>query len=260
MRIIIIKRQVLIQIAVILVLIAVVLLILHQTGTIALGVFFAANRELPIYSVDVPDKRIAISFDASWGAEQTDQLLKVLKERNIKTTFFLVGIWIDKYPDKVKAIANDGHEIGNHSNTHPHMNKLSEQQIRDELDKVSQKIAVLTGKKTTLFRPPFGEYNDKVVRTARAAGYEVIQWDVDSLDWKNYGVEDEVDRVLKKVRNGSIVLFHNDAEYTPQALPIILDKLIQDGYKIVPVSELIYPPPYYIDHTGRQFKSGDTDK
>lgn len=255
MKIIIIKRQILMQVLLILVLVAIVLLILHHTDIIALDAFFAVNRELPVYSVDVPDKRIAISFDAAWGSEYTDELLKILKERNIKTTFFLVGIWVDKYPDKVKAIAADGHEIGNHSTTHPHMNQLSEQQIRDELDKTSQKVEALTGKKTTLFRPPFGEYNDKVIRTARAAGYEVIQWDVDSLDWKEYGVEQEVNRVFKKVRNGSIILFHNNAKYTPQALPIILDKLIKDGYKIVPVSELIYKPPYYIDHSGRQFKS-----
>ncbi len=218
-------------------------------------VFLANKKELPIYSVDTNEKKIAISFDAAWGAERTDELLSILRERNIKTTFFLVGIWVDKYPEKVQEIARAGHEIGNHSTTHPHMSKLSSEQIKNELETTQRKIEELAGDRAVkLFRPPFGDYNDTLILTCRNLGYYPIQWDVDSLDWKDYGADHIVNQVLEKVKEGSIILFHNDAKYTPTALPVILDKLIDDGYEIVPISELIYKNDYHIDHTGRQIK------
>lgn len=217
-----------------------------------LSVFMNNDRKLPIYSVDTQEKKIAISFDAAWGADYTDDLLKILKDHNVKTTFFLVGIWVDKYPDMVKKISDEGHEIGNHSAKHPKMSTLSKEQIIEELNSTSKKIEDITGKPTVLLRPPFGDYNNRLVETSHELGYQVIQWDVDSLDYKDYGTEAIVDRVLKKVSNGSIVLFHNNATYTSKALPIILDKLQAEGYKIVPISELILQENYYIDHTGRQ--------
>lgn len=219
-------------------------------------VFLSNNRELPIYSVDTDEKKIAISFDAAWGSERTDELLKILRDRNIKTTFFLVGIWVDKYPEKVREIAAEGHEIGNHSTSHPHMSKLSSEQIRKELEITQKKIEDLAGDRAVkLFRPPFGDYNDTLILTCKKLGYYPIQWDVDSLDWKDLGAEHMTKQVLGKVREGSIVLFHNDAKYTPAALPTILDKLIDEGYEIVPISELIYRDGYEIDHTGRQMKT-----
>jgi len=217
-----------------------------------LNVFRNNNRELPIYCVDTPEKKVAISFDAAWGADYTESLLKILKNYNVKTTFFLVGFWVDKYPEMVKRIDEEGHEIGNHSSNHPHMSKLSKEQIIDELAKTSEKIEAITHKKVTLFRPPFGDYNNRLIETSRAMGIQVIQWDVDSLDYKDYGADAIVKRVLSKVKNGSIVLFHNNATYTADALPIILENLQKEGYKIVPVSELIYKENYYIDHTGMQ--------
>ena len=217
-----------------------------------LNVFRNNNRELPIYCVDTPEKKVAISFDAAWGADYTEKLLKILKNYDVKTTFFLVGFWVDKYPEMVKRIDEEGHEIGNHSSRHPHMSQLSKEQIIDELAKTSEKIEAITNKKVTLFRPPFGDYNNRLIETARAMGIQVIQWDVDSLDYKDYGADAIVKRVLSKVRSGSIVLFHNNATYTADALPIILKNLQKEGYKIVPVSELIYKENYYIDHTGMQ--------
>ena len=144
--------------------------------------FSPASRPLPIYNVDTQEKKIAISFDAAWGEEKTDEILQILKDRDIETTFFLVGYWVDKYPDRVRQIAEAGHEIGNHSNTHPHMSELSEAQIVQELNDLSDKVEALTGTRPTLFRPPYGDYDDEVVLTARKNGYEVIQWNVDSLD------------------------------------------------------------------------------
>ncbi|MGI6586736.1 MAG: polysaccharide deacetylase family sporulation protein PdaB [Gracilibacteraceae bacterium] len=217
-----------------------------------ISVFRNNNRELPIYCVDTPEKKIAISFDAAWGADYTESLLKILKNYDVKSTFFLVGFWVDKYPEMVKRIDEEGHEIGNHSLNHPHMSQLSKEQIVQELTKTSEKIEAITNKKVTLFRPPFGDYNNRLVKTSREMGIQVIQWDVDSLDYKDYGADAIVKRVLSKVKNGSIVLFHNNATYTKDALPVILENLQKENYKIVPVSELIYKENYYIDHTGMQ--------
>lgn len=215
---------------------------------------FSAKKELPIYCVDTDEKRIAISFDAAWGAEYTEEILDILDEYKVKTTFFLVGFWVDRYPDMVKEIYRRGHEIGNHSTNHPYMTRLSEKQIIDELKITENKIQELTEQKTFLFRPPFGDYNDNVIRTCRENGYYVIQWDVDSLDWREIGVNHVVDRVLKNVKNGSIVLFHNNAKYVTEYLPIILQKLKDEGYEIVPISQLIYKDNYYIDNTGKQIQ------
>ncbi len=217
-----------------------------------------AKKPLPIYCVETGEKKVAISFDAAWGEEKTDEILSILKDRNIKATFFLVGYWVDAYPQRVQQIAEAGHEIGNHSNTHPHMSELSETQIIEELEAVSAKIEKITGKKPDLFRPPYGDYNDRVVTVSRAQGYECIQWDCDSLDWKNLGVDPMVKQVQSKVKEGSIILFHNNSQYITEALPIILDSLLEQGYEIVPVSELIARDHYWIDHTGMQHVSGES--
>lgn len=210
------------------------------------------KRDLPIYCVDRDDKVIAISFDAAWGNEDTQDLIDILGKYNVKTTFFVVGGWVDKYPESVKALSDAGHEIMNHSNTHPHMTKLSVEKMKEEIRECDDKIEAITGKRPFLFRPPFGDYNDTVVQTCREMGHYTIQWDVDSLDWKELGADAIVDRVTKRVKSGSIVLFHNAAKYTPAALPTILEKLQEQGYKIVPVSEIIYREDFHIDHTGKQ--------
>jgi polysaccharide deacetylase family sporulation protein PdaB len=213
----------------------------------------ASQRKIPIYSVDTQENKIAISFDASWGCEKTQTILKILDDYNIKTTFFLCGYWIDEHPDQIKDLFSRGHEIGNHGNTHAHHAQLSLDKNKAEMQAVHDKIKSLLGYEITLFRPPFGEYNNTVVQAADEMDYYTIQWSVDSHDWMNKGLDYEVNQVLnhKKLKNGAIILFHNDADYTPQALPIILDKLLKD-YKIVPVSELIYEDNYIIDGEGTQ--------
>lgn len=154
----------------------------------AKAVFSAAvaktERLLPIYSVETDKPQISISFDAAWGADDTDTLLEILNENDVKTTFFMCGYWIDKYPEEVKKIADAGHDLGNHSNTHPHMSKLSKEQIAEELTKTGDKVKDLTGVEMNLFRAPFGEYTNNVISTATECGYYTIQWDVDRLDIK----------------------------------------------------------------------------
>ena len=214
----------------------------------------AEKRKLPIYCVDTPDKRVSISFDAAWGADDTDQILKILRDNDIRATFFLCGYWVTKYPEEVKKIHAEGHDIGNHGDTHAHGAELSLEKNKAEILGAHEKVKNLLGIDMNLFRPPYGEYNDTVITAAEETGYYTIQWDVDSHDWMGKGVEAEVKQVLdhKHLRNGSIILFHNDAKYTPAALEIIIKGLKEKGYEIVPISQLIHKDSYYMDHEGRQ--------
>lgn len=143
-----------------------------------------SERLLPIYCVETEKPQIAISFDAAWGADDTDTLLKILEDNDVKTTFFMCGYWVDKYPEEVKKIAEAGHDLGNHSATHPHMSQLTKEQIKEELITTGNKIEELTGIKSELFRPPFGEYTNDVISAAEECGYYTIQWDVEGLDTK----------------------------------------------------------------------------
>ncbi|SNX55083.1 polysaccharide deacetylase family protein [Thermoanaerobacterium sp. RBIITD] len=258
MKIYYIKKNAIINIITVIVIAIISVLYFNYGAPPIINTFLNIDRELPIYSVDIPDKRVAISFDASWGSDKTEKLLNILKDKNIKTTFFLTGLWVDKYPNLVKKIAEEGHEVENHSNTHPHMSQLNENQIIDELKSNEEKIINLSGKKPTLFRPPFGDYNNRLIETAKSLGYYTIQWDVDSLDWKGLDTEAIIERVLPNVKNGSIILFHNNGNFTADALPYIIDKLKEKGFQIVPVSQLIYKENYYIDHEGKQHLKKDS--
>lgn len=143
-----------------------------------------AKKNLPIYCVNTENKKVGISFDAAWGADDTDELLQVLENNNVKATFFLCGTWVDKYPEEVKKIHSKGHEIGNHSNTHPHVTKISLEENKKEIMSVHNKVKELIGKDIDLYRPPFGEYNDTVLQAAKELGYHTIQWDIETLETK----------------------------------------------------------------------------
>ena len=127
---------------------------------------------------------MAISFDAAWGADDTDKLLQILADNDVKTTFFMCGYWVDKYPEEVKKIAEAGHDLGNHSATHPHMSQLTKEQIKEELTSAGNKVKELTGVQMDLFRAPFGEYTNDVISSAKECGYYTIQWDIEGLDTK----------------------------------------------------------------------------
>ena len=204
----------------------------------------ASDRQLPIYCVQRDDKTVALSFDAAWGNEDTQELIDILNKYNINATFFVVGQWADKYPESVKALHDAGNEVMSHSDDHAHFAQLSADEIKSNITASNEKIKKITGTEPTLFRCPYGEYNDTVI--------SAIQWDVDSLDWKGISASDISGRVLKNVKSGSIVLFHNAAENTPEALPGIIEGLIADGYKIVPVSQILLTGDYTIDNTGMQ--------
>lgn len=218
------------------------------------AVMSGGNKLRPIYSVDTPDKKIAISFDACWGADWTRPILDILKKYDVKTTFFLVNIWIDDYPELVKTIVEEGHELGLHSTTHPDFAKLSEAQMEQELRDNYDAIVRVSGFKPILFRPPFGSYNNTMIRVCERMGIHAVQWDVDSLDWKNLSAAEIHRRVVSGVKPGSIVLFHNNGKHTAAALPGIIETLQGQGYQIVPISELIYLDDYYVDNNGVQRK------
>lgn len=217
----------------------------------------ASDRLVPIYCVeDKGDKTVALSFDAAWGNEDTEQLISILGKYKVKATFFVVGSWVDKYPESVKQLSDAGHEINNHSNSHPHMPQLSVTQMTDELNACNEKISAITGKKPILFRAPYGDYDNTMLKTVTDNGMYTIQWDVDSRDWKEEYTTDMIVRgVCDNVKSGSIVLFHNAAKNTPEALPIILEKLIEEGYNFDLISNMIYKENYTIDHAGMQIKN-----
>lgn len=211
----------------------------------------SGKRELPIYCVNRDDNKISISFDAAWGGDKTLGILDLLDEYNIKTTFFLVDIWTQKYPELVKEIVTRGHEIGNHSTSHPQMSKLNETQIAKELNTQADNVLAIAGVRPVLFRPPYGDYNNRVITIARVQGFVPIQWSVDSLDWKNRGAQEIINRATK-VKSGDIVLFHNDSQYILDALPAVLKYYAENGYSVVPISEILLTGETTIDIQGRQ--------
>lgn len=142
------------------------------------------GRQLPIYCVDTTEKKIALTFDAAWGNEDTGQILEILKKHGVRVTFFMTGGWVESYPDDVKAILAAGHDLGNHSENHKNMSQLSDAEKKEELMKVHEKVRTLTGYEMFLFRPPYGDYDNAVVNVAKENGYYTIQWDVDTLDIK----------------------------------------------------------------------------
>lgn len=214
------------------------------------------NKELPIYCVQTDKPQISISFDAAWGNEDTQTLLDILAKHKVKATFFMTGGWVESYPEDVKRIYKAGHDLGNHSENHKYMTKLGDAEKTSELMTVHKKVKDLTGFDMFLFRPPYGDYNNEVVLNAKKNGYYPIQWDIDSLDWKDYGTDDIIRRVTehKHLGNGSIILCHNGAKYTKDALEKVITTLQEKGYEFVPVSKLIYKENYHMDHEGRQIQ------
>ena len=230
--------------------------IITSTGLKAVSTV-TEQKELPIYSVETDKKQVSISFDAAWGDEQTHTLLDILKEHNVKSTFFLVGDWVDKYPDDVKDIYDAGHDIGNHSDTHPHMTEMSTEEQKNQIKACNEKIKEITGKEPKLFRAPYGDYNNTVVESVKSLDMYCVQWDIDSLDWKDPSPSEMVDRIVPNLQNGSIILMHNGAKNTPDALPMIIEAVREAGYEFVPLSKLVCnncKVNYKTDVTGRVIK------
>ena len=224
------------------------------TGAVVTSATYG-DRELPIYCVDTEEKKVALSFDAAWGAEDFPRIMEILDKHNVKVTFFMTGGWVDDNPECVKELIKKGHDLGNHSQHHYDMTTISKQEQQKELTEVHEKVKELTGYEMFLFRPPYGAYDNSVITTAYDLDYYPIQWSVDSLDWKDYGVDSIISTVCnhKALEPGAIILCHNGAKYTADALDTMLTELENQGYEVVPISELIMRDNYHMDVTGKQF-------
>ena len=214
--------------------------------------FVNNDSEMPIYSVDIKEKRVALTFDVGWGDQYINEILNVLEGHNTKATFFVLGTWAQRYPDAVRAINESGNEIGNHSTTHIKMTKIPSEKIKNEIKNAEECLMKITGKRTNLLRVPYGEYNNEVISTAKEMHYTIVQWNIDSLDTEGENAQDVTDRVISKANNGSIILFHTNSKVTVNALPEIINSLSKDGYKFIKVSDLLYKENYYVDNTGMQ--------
>ncbi|MDO4544133.1 MAG: polysaccharide deacetylase family protein [Clostridia bacterium] len=211
------------------------------------------SKELPVYGVGRSDNKIALTIDAAWDTDKTEFILETLDKYNIKATFFLCGVWVDAYPDYVKEIAKRGHEIGNHSQTHPHMNSLSASEIQEEIRLLDDEIEALTGSRCTLFRAPYGEYNNTVIKAVREIDYEVIQWTKDTVDWKeSRSTEQILNSVLPNLTSGDIILCHNNGYKIEEYLPTLIETAQAQGFEFVTVSELLLDGETTIDSQGLQ--------
>lgn len=212
----------------------------------------AKPKLLPIYGVDTDSGKVGLSFDAAWGGDKTMQILDILDKYEVKATFFLVGFWVDKFPELVQEIHKRGHLIGNHSTNHPHFNTLSEADMVLEVETTAKKITELTGEEVKFFRAPYGEYNDTLLRNLDGMGVKCIQWTEDSLDWKGLSGSQITERILKTVKSGSVILCHNNSDHILDALPTLLLGLKNKNLTPVRMDELVIDGDYYIDNNGIQ--------
>ncbi len=213
----------------------------------------AKERKIPIYSVQTDKKQIALTFDAAWGNSDTDEILKILEKYDAKATFFFTGQWVSKYPNDVLKIHAAGHSCQNHSDKHNHIDKMSAEELRADIIACNDKIKAVTGVTPTLYRGPYGEYNNMLLTEVECLKMYGVQWNIDSRDWQKKSVDYMVKTVTENAKNGSILLFHNDTENTPAAVEQILEILTKQGYSFVTADELIYKDNYYIDSAGTQY-------
>lgn len=192
-----------------------------------------------------------------WNADDIDSILKTLEENDTKITFFMVGDWIEKFPEAVKKIHNAGHEIASHSNTHPHVNNLSYEENIEEIEKSNSKIEKITGNRTNIYRAPYGEYNDTVIKAAQDKGYYTIQWNLDTLDYTGLTGNEMWNRLKEKIKSGDIILSHNGTKHTADSLEILIKNIKEKGFEIVKISDLIYKEKYTINNNGTQVKNKD---
>lgn len=200
-----------------------------------------SGQTIPLCSVQTEEKKAALTFDAAWNDAQTETILNILKTYEAGATFFVTGEWADRYPESVQAIAASGQELGNLGQSHSDMRGMTEDEIQNEIETVHEKVKQLTGMEMELFRAPYGDYNDTVTAAAEKSGYLPVLYDVDSEDWKDYGVESILRSVVQnpELGSGSIILMHIDANYTAQALESVITNLQSQGYALVTVSDLM---------------------
>lgn len=229
---------------------------LNNTSSIGNTVPTASTTQklLPIYNVQTEQKKVAFTMNCAWNADDIDVILKTLQDNHVKITFFMVGEWIEKYPEATKKIHEAGHEIASHSDTHPHVNNLSYEKNIEEIEKSNDKIEKITGKRTNIYRAPYGEYNDTVIKAAQDKGYHTIQWNLDTLDYTGLTGDEIWNRLEGKIKAGDIILSHNGTKNTANSLDMLLKNIKQKGLEVVTISDLIYLDNYTINSNGTQIK------
>lgn len=235
-----------------------VLIIIANMSTAQILPTSSSERALPIYKVKTEENKVALTMNCAWSADDIDRILETLEKNEVKITFFIVGEWAEKYPEAVKKIYEAGHEIGTHSNTHPHVEQLSAEKNLEEIKLGVEKLQKITGEKTRLYRTPYGEYNDTVINTARENGCYTIQWNIDTLDYKGLTGDEMWGRIKEKLQKGSIILTHNGTEHTADSLDMLLKNIKTNGYQVTTVSDLIYKDNYIIDNNGTQINKTDS--
>ncbi|MBU8908573.1 polysaccharide deacetylase family sporulation protein PdaB [Desertibacillus haloalkaliphilus] len=207
-----------------------------------LMVFSTSEGPQAFYKADIEEKKIALTFNISWGDNRTLPILDVLKDRDVEnTTFFLSGAWAERHPDVVERIVEDGHEVGNHGFQYKDYPGWDDQKIRRDIRTSHDILSEMIDDNPTLLRPPNGNFDKDVLNLADAEGYTIAHWSIDSKDYTNPGVDQIVDNVLQQVDPGEVILMHasDSVKQTHKALPIIIDQLKNEGYEFVTISELI---------------------
>lgn len=217
-----------------------------------LEVSSSTNENLPIYNVQTEENIVSLTMNCAWNADDIDSILDTLNKCNVKITFFIVGDWADKYPEAVKKISENGHEIGNHSNTHPHVNKLNIDKNCEEITKCSEKLKNITGKEVNLYRCPYGEYNNTVINAANSLNYYSIQWSLDTLDYTGLTGNEMWNRLDRKLKKGDIILMHNGTKHTADSLELLIKNIQSKGLEIKKVSDILYKENYKINENGTQ--------
>ena len=210
--------------------------------SVCLSSYYPRNKDNVYVSGETDNKYIALTFDDGPHPEQTDRILDILKKYNVKATFFVIGENVNLYPEIVEREIEEGHEVGNHTFHHRRISKMTECQLTNAILESESAVYEICEYNTTAFRPPEGYCNDKVSKIAKKLGYNVILWKIDTYDWKGTAADIIADKVLKSIKNGDIVLMHDyisGRSNTAAALEILIPKLINEGYELVTVDELI---------------------
>ena len=228
---------------------------LNQNNQNTVQTSATSKKRLPIYNVETTENKVALTMNCAWNADDIDSILKTLESNNTKITFFMVGDWIEKFPEAVKKISEAGHEIASHSDTHPHVNNLSYEENIEEIEKSNEKIEKITGNRTNIYRPPYGEYNDTVIKAAEDKGYYCIQWNLDTLDYTGLTGNEMWNRLKDKIKAGDIILTHNGTEHTADSLDQLIKNIKTKGLDVVKISDLIYKEGYTINSNGTQIKN-----
>ncbi|NRD78887.1 polysaccharide deacetylase family protein [Bacillus sp. BRMEA1] len=192
----------------------------------------------PIYRGNPDKPMVSFIINVAWGNEYLSEILATLKRHHVTASFFLEGNWVKKNPELAKMIVSAGHEVGNHSYSHPDMERLTASAAREQLIKTNEVIEAATGKKCEWFAPPSGSYRDETVKIARELNMNTVMWTVDTIDWQKPSPETLINRVISKIGNGSLVLMH-PTEATAKSLDRLITMIEKKHLQIGPVSELV---------------------